>query len=174
MRLPETNFSSETDTDKEKEKFITQVNNILTPFHGDKSELIPILQAVQRNLGYLPERALGRIAQFVNIPECTVFGVATFYSQFKLVPTGKNVVRVCRGTACHIRKSTRILREVERHLDIKPGESTTDLEFSLETVACLGACALAPTMVVNNKVYGKVVESDVKKILSKNGEDNGI
>ena len=127
MRLSEMQILPDTDIDEQEEKFKTQVDSTLVSFNGDKGELIPILQAVQRSFGFLPEKALSRIAQFLDMPECTVFGVATFYSQFKLVPTGKNVVKVCRGTACHVRKGARILKEVEKQLDIKPGESTPDL-----------------------------------------------
>jgi NADH-quinone oxidoreductase subunit E len=143
----------------------TRVEEILASYKGDKAELIPILQQVQEAYGYLPEEALSQIARFVDVPECTVFGVATFYAQFKLVPTGRNVVRVCRGTACHVRGGPRILKEVEKKLGIKPGESTTDMEYALETVACIGACALAPNMVVNNRIYGNMNPKKITPIL---------
>jgi NADH-quinone oxidoreductase subunit E len=126
------------------------LNDILSSYQGKKEELIPILQQVQQAFGYLPEPIMKKIAKFLQLPESTVFGVGTFYAQFKLVPSGRNIIRVCRGTACHVRGGARILREVEKRLGIKPGESTPDLEYSLETVACIGACALAPTMVINN------------------------
>jgi len=89
----------------------------------------------------------------------------TFYAQFKLVPSGRNIIRVCRGTACHVRGGARILREVEKHLGIKPGESTPDLEYCLETVACIGACALAPTMVVNNETHGQMTTKKAAEVL---------
>jgi len=174
MRIAEIKSTPDTIKQEQEETIKNQVDEILTSFRGEKAELIPVLQQVQQSLGYLPETALSRIAAFLNVPESTVFGTATFYSQFKLVPTGRNVIRVCRGTACHVRRGARILREVERILDIKPGETTPDLEYSLETVACLGACALAPNLVVNNKVYGKMVESKVKKILTNSGDHNDI
>jgi NADH-quinone oxidoreductase subunit E len=174
MRVSETKDIPDNVTREEEEMIISSVDAILASYRGEKAELIPVLQQVQQRLGYLPETALSRIAAFTNVPESTVFGVATFYAQFKLVPTGRNVVKVCRGTACHVRRGERILREVERQLDIKPGETTPDLEYSLETVACLGACALAPNMVINNKVYGKMVESKVKKILGNSGDHNEI
>jgi NADH-quinone oxidoreductase subunit E len=147
------------------EDFGTRMDQILTPYKGEEGELIPILQKVQLAFGYIPEKAIKRIAKFLGVPEVTVFGVATFYAQFKLVPTGRNVVRVCRGTACHVRGGARILKEVEKKLGIKPGESTPDLEYALETVACIGACALAPTMVVNNDTYGKMTTKKVSEIL---------
>ncbi len=143
----------------------TRVSEILASYTGEKAELIPILQDVQHAFGYLPEEAMRQIAQFVNVPECTVFGVATFYAQFKLVPTGRNIVRVCRGTACHVRGGARILKEVERKLGIKPGESTADLEYALETVACIGACALAPNMTINDNTYGQMTTRKVAGIL---------
>ena len=142
-----------------------RLNEILSSYQGKKEELIPILQQVQQVFGYLPELAMERIAKFLTLPESTVFGVGTFYAQFKLAPSGRNIIRVCRGTACHVRGGARILREVEKHLGIKPGESTTDLECCLETVACIGACALAPTMVVNNETYGQMTTKKAAEVL---------
>ncbi len=147
-----------------------QVVEILAAYEGKKSDLIPILQQVQQRFSYLPERPMQQIAKSLDLPVSTVFGVATFYAQFKLVPTGRNVVRVCRGTACHVRGGARILREVVKQLGIKPGETTPDFEYSLETVACVGACALAPNVVVNSKVYGKMAGAKVKKLLGSSAE----
>jgi NADH-quinone oxidoreductase subunit E len=141
-----------------------RLNEILSSYQGRKEELIPILQQVQQAFGYLPEPIMKKIAKFLRLPESTVFGVGTFYAQFKLVPSGRNIIRVCRGTACHVRGGAGILREVEKRLGIKPGETTPDLEYSLETVACFGACALAPVMVVNNKVHGRMTKTKVKEI----------
>jgi NADH-quinone oxidoreductase subunit E len=149
-----------------EEAIKARVEEILAFFKGEKAELIPILQQVQQAYGYLPEAALSRVAGFVDVPECTVFGVATFYAQFKLVPTGRNIIRVCRGTACHVRGGARILKEVEKRLGIKPGESTPDLEYALETVACIGACALAPTMTINSDTYGKMTTKKVAEVLN--------
>lgn len=132
---------------------------------GREEELIPLLQSVQRELGFLPEQALREIAHLTRLPVAKVFGTATFYSQFRLVPTGKYLIRVCRGTACHVRGGARIQREVERQLGINPGESTHDLKFALETVACIGACAQAPAMVVGNEAYGKMTTKKVGEIL---------
>jgi len=142
-----------------------RLSQILLSYQGSEDELIPLLQQVQQVFGYLPELAMKEVAKFLKLPESTVFGVSTFYAQFKLVPTGRNVIRVCRGTACHVRGGARILREVEKRLGIKPGESTPDLEYCLETVACIGACALAPTMVVNNETYGQMTTRKVAEVL---------
>ncbi|MBA7474525.1 NADP-reducing hydrogenase subunit HndA [subsurface metagenome] len=147
--------------------FEGRLSEILSTYSGNESELIPILQKVQQEFGYVPEFAIKELAEFLRLPEVTVFGVTTFYAQFKLVPTGRNIVRVCRGTACHVRGGARILREVEKQLGIKPGESTPDLEYALETVACIGACALAPTMVVNNDTCGQMTTKKVSEILNR-------
>ena len=130
-----------------------------------ENELIPILQETQEELGYLPEGAMSEISKFLGIAESVTFGVATFYAQFKFAPTGRKIVKVCRGTACHVRGGARILSEIERRLGIKPGETTKDLEYSLETIACFGSCALAPVVVVSDNVYGRMTPSKVAEIL---------
>jgi NADH-quinone oxidoreductase subunit E len=142
-----------------------RLNEILSSYGGREDELIPILQQVQQIFGYLPESAMKRIAKFLRLPESTVFGVGTFYAQFKLVPSGRNIIKVCRGTACHVRGATGILSEVEKQLGIKPGESTPDLEYALEAIACFGSCALAPVMVIGNNVYGRMTPAKVKEVL---------
>jgi NADH-quinone oxidoreductase subunit E len=139
---------------------------IFSRFEKDKGELIPVLQAVQDEFGYLSNDTMAKIAKFTGASESNVFGVASFYAQFRLTPTGKNRINVCRGTACHVRGAPQILEEVERHLGIKEGESTPDMEYSLETVACIGCCALAPVITINDEVYGKLSLKDVAKILS--------
>ena len=146
-------------------KIKEQLDNILTGYDGDRGDLIPILQQAQERFGYLPVEAMQGIAKFLRLLESDVFGVATFYAQFKLTPVGKKIVRVCRGTACHVRGGARILREVEKQLGIKPGETTDDLEYSLETIACFGSCALAPVVVVGKTVYGRMTTKKVVEIL---------
>jgi NADH-quinone oxidoreductase subunit E len=150
---------------EQEARIISGTEHIFTGFKGQKSEAIPILQQVQQAFGYLPGAAMERIARFVKVPECTLFGVATFYAQFKLTPTGKNVIRVCRGTACHVKGGSRILKEVESRLGIKPGQNTPDMEYALETVACIGACALAPTMTINNDTHGEMTAKKVAELL---------
>lgn len=147
----------------------SRLAEILKSYKADKGELIPILQDVQHELGYLPEEALKEVAKYIRVPESTIFGVATFYAQLKLAPTGRNTVRVCRGTACHVRGAPRILDEVQKRLKIKPGETTEDFEYSLETIACFGSCALAPVMVVNEAVYGRMTPSRVVEVLGDKG-----
>jgi len=135
---------------------------------GDK--LIPILQDVQEEFGYLPEEAMMAIAKAIGVPESRVYAVASFYAQFRFTPMGRNHVMVCRGTACHVRGAARILEEAERHLDIKEGETTEDLEYTLETVACIGCCGLAPTIVINDTTYGRLTPKDIGKIFDERKE----
>jgi NADH:ubiquinone oxidoreductase subunit E len=146
-----------------------KLDEILSHYSGRQDELIPILQEAQEQFRYLPSEVMLGIAGFLRLPESTVFGVSTFYAQFKLVPMGRRVVRVCRGTACHVRGGARILREVEKQLGIKPGETTDDLEYSLETIACFGSCALAPVLVVDKDVHGRMTTTKVGQVL---GETN--
>jgi NADH-quinone oxidoreductase subunit E len=143
-----------------------RLDRILSRYSEDKGNLIPILQEAQESFGYLPEEVMQKIARFLRLPESTVYGVGTFYAQFTFVPTGRKKVRVCRGTACHVRGGARILREVEKRLGIKPGETSDDMEYSLETIACFGSCALAPVMVINKDVYGRMTTTKVGQILS--------
>jgi NADH-quinone oxidoreductase subunit E len=134
-------------------------------FKGREEELIPMLQSVQRELGYLPEQALLEIARLIRVPAARVYGTVTFYAQFKLQPVGKYIVKVCRGTACHVRGSDRILEDIQTHLAVTPGQTTTDRLFTLETVACFGSCALAPIVVVNDTVYGNTDRTKALRLL---------
>ena len=147
-----------------------QLSKIFSNFKGKRGELIPILQAVQDEFGYLSKENMKQIAKFTRVSESNVYGVASFYAQFRMHPSGKTKISVCRGTACHVRGGPQILGEVERQLGIKEGESTIDLEYSLETVACLGCCALAPVVTIDEEVHGRVNLQDVAKILPKKEE----
>jgi len=149
----------------EPNKDAARLEKLLASFKGEKSELIPILQQVQQEFGYLSEDAMRQIAHFLKAPEGVVYGVATFYAQFKFIPMGKKVIRVCRGTACHVRGSTKVLAEMEKRLGIKAGETTPDMEYTLETVACIGACALAPTMTIDGETHGKMTTKKVAEVL---------
>jgi NADH-quinone oxidoreductase subunit E len=142
-----------------------RLNKVFSRFNRKKGELIPVLQAVQDEFGYLPKDTMKKIAKFTRVSESKVYGVASFYTHFRLSPTGKNKVSVCRGTACHVKGAPKILEEIERRLCINEGESTPDLEYSLETVACLGCCALAPVVTINEEVHGKMTLKAVAKIL---------
>ena len=134
-------------------------------FEGKEDELIPILQKVQEELGYLPEEAMLEVAKFTRVPESRVYAVATFYAQFRFTPIGKTHVMVCRGTACHVRGAPRILEAVEKHLGIKEGQTTPDREYSLETVACIGACGLSPCVTINKQVEAKMTPKRVTELV---------
>ncbi len=143
-----------------------QLSEILSHYTGQRSELIPILQEAQERFRYLPEDVMKDIAGFLRLSESTGFGVATFYDHLMFSPSGNYVVRVCRGTACHVRGGARILREVEKRLGIKPSETTDDWEYTLETIACIGACALAPTMTVDKDTHGQMTTRKVAEVFS--------
>ncbi len=143
-----------------------QLDELLSRYSGESGDLIPILQEAQERFGYLPGEVMQKIAKFLRLPQSTVYGVSTFYAQFKFTPTGKRIVKVCRGTACHVRGAGRILGEIERQLGIKPGETTDNLEYTLETIACFGSCALAPVIVIDKNVYGRMTTTKVGHILA--------
>lgn len=167
MSKAELKNDTKTITRKDEASLESKLDKLLASYTGEKSELIPILQRVQQEFGYLSEDAMRRIARFTGVAECSIFGVATFYAQFKFVPVGRNIIKVCRGTACYVKGSPRVLEEVEKLLDIKDGGTTPDMEYTLETIACFGSCALAPVMVVNDRVYGRMTPDKVKQILGK-------
>jgi len=133
----------------------------------DKSSLIPLLQDVQNIYGYLPEDALQEISDYVGIPLSRVYGVATFYNQFRLIPLGENVIRVCRGTACHVKNSANILYALESTLNIKSGQTSRDKKFSIEVVNCIGACSIAPVITVNDEYFGRLTVKEIPAILKK-------
>lgn len=142
-----------------------RLSGIFSQFQGTSQELIPILQKVQEDFGYLPREAMDKIAGFAGVPVSKAYGVATFYTMFRFKPIGKKHVCVCRGTACHVRGADQILDQIKRELKIDEGETTDDGEYSLETVACIGCCALAPVMVVNEKVQGRLTPQKTIKVL---------
>jgi len=133
---------------------------------NDPSILIPILQDIQEVCGYLSEDDLEQVAQHTRLPVSRVFGVATFYNQFRLRPLGKHVIRVCRGTACHVKGSFDILTTLENELGIKAGQTTKDLQFSIETVACIGACSIAPVITIDDEFHGGLTVKAVQKLIA--------
>ena len=146
---------------------LSLLDPILKKYQSQEGALITMLQELQAVYGYLSEVVLTHLSREVKIPLSQIYGVVTFYAQFYLTRRGRNIIRVCRGTACHVRGGSRILEAVEREVGITEGETTPDLEYSLETVACIGACALAPTMVINEKTYGKLTPKKVMESLSR-------
>jgi NADH-quinone oxidoreductase subunit E len=137
----------------------------LEKYQDIQGALIPLLQAAQEIYGYLPKEAMAQIAKELHVPFSKVYGVATFYAQFHLKPRGRHVIRVCTGTACHVQGSDKVLKGIEEALGIKSGETTADLRYTLETVACLGACGLAPAMMVNEDTYGRLTSATAVTLL---------
>ncbi len=144
-----------------------KLGEVLKAFKPDKSKLIPMLQAVQEEFGFLPEEGMRAIARYAGVSESKVYGVATFYAQFYFSRRGKNQVKVCCGTACHVIGGVRLLESIEREMGIKCGEATPDYKFNLERVACVGSCALAPVVMINDDVHGRMESKKVKGVLEK-------
>jgi len=148
-----------------EEEIRQQTLGILESRPRERGKLIPVLQEIQVKFGYLHREAMLETANFLDIPESEVYSVATFYNQFRFIPPGNHQVKVCLGTACQIKGGRIILESWQRELDINEGETTADREFSLERVACVGCCAMAPVSVVDDEVEGKVSPTRVKGIL---------
>lgn len=148
------------------------IHKILRQYKPERGSLIPVLQQVQKEYNYLPEEAVTDISEYLKISESEIFGVASFYSQFRFNRPGKHQVKVCLGTACHVRGGENILSRVEDELHIKPGQTTEDFQFSLDRVACFGCCALAPVVVVDGQVHANVALAKIKKLLSRYKDSN--
>ncbi|MCD6099854.1 MAG: NADH-quinone oxidoreductase subunit NuoE [Candidatus Marinimicrobia bacterium] len=150
------------------------VREILKKYDDAKRDsLIPILQDIQDRLGYIPREAVRDIGKHLNLPASKIYGVATFYNQFRFEPLGKYHIQICRGTACHVKGSKKVLETLERELGIKTGKTTRDGLFSLEVVACLGACGLAPVITVNGEVYANMDSEKVKKLIKSLKKEEG-
>lgn len=149
------------------ERSFQKVEEILKKHEYKKENLIRILLDVQKQYRYLPEDVVNYIGVALQMPSAKIYGVGTFYAQFSLKPKGKYTILLCDGTACHMEGSTSLLKAIEEELSIKPGEVTKDLMFSVDQVGCLGACALAPAMVINEEVYGNLTPEKVKQIIKK-------
>ena len=143
-----------------------RLSQILAPYRGQRGATIPVLQKAQEELGYLSEETISEVANFLGLSKSEVYGVASFYAQFRFERQGEHKVRVCQGTACHVRGGRRILDAVEKELGIEPGQTTEDYKFSLERVACFGACALSPVTVMDHTVDGKVTTAKVNNLLA--------
>ena len=144
---------------------LAKVDEIIARYRGQKWALIPLLQDIQEEFGYIHPQFIPSVAEALSLFPSQVQGVITFYEQFHTMPRGKNIVRVCRGTACHVRGGKTILKLVKQNLGIGEGENTPDLEFTLETVPCLGTCFLAPVMMVNKDYFGNLTPPNVKSVL---------
>lgn len=157
-------------TPKTKNNDIVDLNSIdyvIEKFKGKKGNLIPVLQEIQNIYGYLPNLALKKASEGLNLELNDILGVATFYSQFRLNPIGKNIIKVCHGTACHVQDAKKITDSIKEELQVLDGETTEDGIFTLESVACLGCCSLAPVMMIGDDTYGKLTPDETIKIIKK-------
>lgn len=153
---------------KEKlDEYLKPLTEILSRYEKKERYLIPVLQEAQEEYGYLPEEVMKEIALGLNLSLSQVYGVVTFYSQFHQEPRGNNIIRVCMGTACHVRGGGAILDAIKDELGIEAGETTEDLEFTLESVACIGACGLAPVIMINDDTHGRLTPDKIPAILAK-------
>lgn len=154
--------------EKSSEKAWEQLGVLLDKYRGTKGSVIPVLQQAQDIFGYLPKDVLVHISKEIDVPISQIYGVVTFYAQFHLAPRGENIIRSCQGTACHVRGAKAVLVSIKEKLGLKDGQATTpDLKFTLETVACIGACGLAPVFMVNDDTHGRLTPESVGPILDK-------
>jgi NADH-quinone oxidoreductase subunit E len=144
---------------------LSLIDPLIKKYKDKKGNLIPLLQGTQNIYGYLPEESFVKISELTGIKLSEMYGVATFYTQFRLNPVGKHIIKVCHGTACHVQNATAISESLEDALGIKDGETTEDRLFTLESVACLGCCSLAPVMMIGDETYGKLTGSQAVKIV---------
>jgi NADH-quinone oxidoreductase subunit E len=152
---------------------VFDICEVLEKYEKDKKNTLAMLQDIQRKYNHIPREAMDSLSEQLDVPLSKLYGMATFYKSLSLKPRGRNIIRVCDGTACHIRSSQLLIDEIGGILGIKPGETSEDGEFTLETVNCLGSCAIAPVMVMNEIYYGKVTTAKLRDIISKcGGKDN--
>lgn len=144
-----------------------EFKEVLSEFGGEEGDLIPILQKIQEKFGYLSENAIRSISPFLKMSDNQIYGVASFYSQFRFTAPGRNSIKICMGTACHMRGGHILGEAVERELNVKPGETTSDKKFDFQRVACLGCCALAPVIQINNDIRSRMTVIRLKEMLAK-------
>jgi NADH-quinone oxidoreductase subunit E len=157
---------------------LSKVDQIIDDHNCDRELLISILQDIQGEFKYIPQNALIRVSEKLNLSLTQIYGVATFFKAFSLQPKGKHLINICLGTACHVRQANEVLNRVEQDLNIKNGETTSDMQFTIETVNCLGACALGPIMVIDGEYHGNMNPAQVTNVLKKykptlDNEDEG-
>lgn len=144
---------------------VSLMDPVLQKYRGREGALITVLQEIQKIYSYLPEEVLKRLSNSIKIPLSRIYGVATFYTQFRFTRPGKHIIQVCQGTACHVSGSPRVLEALEDELNIHAGETTGDYKFTLESIACFGSCALAPVMVIDKDIHGRVTTAKARQIL---------
>jgi NADH:ubiquinone oxidoreductase subunit E len=155
------------------QELFTELERFIEGIESKETALIEVLHEAQHMFGYLPMEVQLFIGEKLNVPASKIYGVVSFYSYFTMTPKGKNVINVCTGTACFVRKAETIVKEVEKTLNIKTGETTSNGMFTLDCLRCVGACGLAPVVMVNDEVYGKVKAEDIPKIISKYSVSKG-
>jgi NADH-quinone oxidoreductase subunit E len=153
---------------------LSEITAILKRYPANRGSLIPVLQDIQENFGYLSEEALEELARLIDISTNEIYGVATFYTQFRFSPPGRHTIQSCQGTACHVRGGHQILTDLEQRLGITAGQTTADGQFDLQRVACLGCCALAPVVAVDGKVYAQVTAKKIPSVLSQYNSKKGM
>jgi NADH-quinone oxidoreductase subunit E len=157
----------------EKTIDLRPVKKIVSGYGNDKdSNLIAALQQTQDEYGYLPKQALKEVSRLMDVPLTRIFGIVTFYSQFTLIPRGRHSIKICTGTACHVKGVNEVKQKVKDQLNVVEGETTTDYQFTLETVACIGTCFLAPVMMVDDRYFGKLTTDTVTDIVDRYSGDN--
>jgi NADH-quinone oxidoreductase subunit E/NADP-reducing hydrogenase subunit HndA len=149
-----------------REEYLISLRKILSEYSKKEKNLIPVLQDAQNEYSYLPQEVLVEIGSYLNLSFSQVYGVATFYSQFHLEPRGDNIIRVCMGTACHVRGAGEVFEKMKDELGVEDGGTTDNLNFTLESVACIGACGLAPVIMINDETYGRLNPDQVPEILA--------
>jgi NADH-quinone oxidoreductase subunit E len=155
------------------EGFLSKIAAILERYPANRGSLIPVLQDIQEDFGYLSEEAIEELARLMDISANEIYGVATFYTQFRFNPPGRHTIQSCQGTACHVRGGRQILNELEQRLGITAGQTTADGQFDLQRVACLGCCALAPVVAVDGKVHAQVTAKKIPSLLSQYKDKKG-
>jgi NADH-quinone oxidoreductase subunit E len=149
-----------------EKQYTEKVDRVLKKHHNDKALLVDILQDVQAEIGYLPKEALEAVGRGLEVPQSRVYSVATFFKAFSLKPRGRHLINVCMGTACHVRGAVKVLEQVEQELGVKTGETTGDLRFTLETVNCVGACALGPMVTIGEDYHGEMTPEGIGAVLA--------
>lgn len=158
---------------EEKTIDLRPVKKIASGYGNDKdSNLIAVLQQTQDEYGYLPKQALKEVSKLMDVPLTRIFGIVTFYSQFTLIPRGRHAIKICTGTACHVKGVNDVKQKVKDQLNVVEGETTADYQFTLETVACIGTCFLAPVMMVDDRYFGKLTTDTVTDIVDRYSDDN--
>lgn len=163
MRI--TRIAAKPQVQPQEEADLSLMKPLLTKYGQKPGSLIPLLQGTQELYGYLPNGSFAAISEVTGVAEADIYGVATFYAQFRLNPVGKNIIKVCHGTACHVQDANKITDALKDYLGVNDGETTTDGEFTLESVACLGCCSLAPVMMIGENTYGKLNGKGAVKII---------